>query len=66
MTPGALGEPQQLAFLADEPAIELVELLHEVLDARVVEAHPLEQLDALEFELVVAALSWPRQNLALT
>jgi hypothetical protein len=42
-----LGEPQQPTLLADESAIELVELLDEVLDARAVEAHPLEQLDAL-------------------
>jgi hypothetical protein len=37
----------QPAFLADESAIELVDLLDEVLGARAVEAHPLEQLDAL-------------------
>src|SRR5205823_900774 len=42
-----LSEPQQPALLADEAAIELVELLDEVLDARAVEAHPLEQFDAL-------------------
>jgi hypothetical protein len=42
-----LGEPQQPALLADELAIEPVELLDEVLDARAVEAHPLEQFDAL-------------------
>ncbi len=42
-----LGEPQQPALLADESAIELVELLDEVLDARAAEAHPLEQFDAL-------------------
>jgi hypothetical protein len=38
---------QQPALLADELAIEPVELLDEVLDARAVEAHPLEQFDAL-------------------
>jgi len=36
-----LGEPQQPALLADESAIELIELLDEVLDARAVEGHRL-------------------------
>ena len=42
-----LGEPQQPTLLADESAIKLVDLLDELLDAHTVEAHPLEQLDAL-------------------
>jgi hypothetical protein len=42
-----LGEPQQSALLADESAIKLIDLLDELLDARTVEAHPLEQFDAL-------------------
>jgi hypothetical protein len=42
-----LGEPQQPALLDGESAIELVELLDEMLDARAIEAHSLEQFDAL-------------------
>ena len=42
-----LGEPQQPGFLADESAIKLVALFDELLDARTVQGHPLEQFDAL-------------------
>ena len=42
-----LGEPQQPALRADKSAIKLIDLRDELLDARVVEAHSLEQFDAL-------------------
>src|SRR6516162_10761741 len=60
-----LSEPQQPALLADKSAIKLIDLPDELLDARIVEAHPLEQFDALCSELVVAALSRRWQHRAL-
>ena len=65
MTPALSASRSSLAFLADQPAIDLVELLDKVLDAGVVEAHPLDSLDDLRLELVVAALGRPRQRRAL-
>ena len=44
---GGLGEPQQLALGGDQAAVERVELIDEMLDAAVVEAHALHRLDHL-------------------
>ena len=44
---GVLGQAQQPALLGHEAAVEVVELLDELLDPGVVEAHLLHQLDDL-------------------
>src|SRR5689334_8539459 len=61
----ALREPQQPAFIGDEPAVDLVKLVDEVFDARVVEAHAFDVVNDLRLELLVAPLGYARQRLAL-
>jgi len=45
LDPSALGHSQQFSFLGDKPAIHVVELLDEMFDARIIEAHPLDVVD---------------------
>src|SRR6266576_3446027 len=65
LDPAALGHSQQFSFFGDQPAIHVVELLDEMFDARIVEAHPLDVLDHCRLELLVAAFCRPRQLFAL-
>src|SRR5947208_5127004 len=58
---GGLGQPQQPALFGDKAAVQLVELLDEVLDAGVVEFDLAQGLDNLVLQLVVAALGGARQ-----
>jgi hypothetical protein len=57
--------PALSAFIGDEPTVDFVKLVDEVLDARVVEAHPFDVVDDLRLELLVAPLGYARQRLAL-
>ena len=62
---GVFGQPQQPALLADQAAVDLVELLDQLLDAHVVKSYPFDLPDHFALELVVAALGHAGQRLAL-
>ena len=61
----ALAEPQQLAVEGDEPLVDVVELLDQRIDARLVERQRLHVGDDLVGELLVAALLRGRQRARL-
>src|SRR3982074_3073803 len=52
---GPLGEPHQPAFVADEALVDVVELLDQGIDARLVEPQRLHLGDDLVLELLVFA-----------
>src|SRR6266542_2647238 len=52
----ALGEPHQTALVADEPLVDVVELLDQRVDARLIEPQRLHLADDLVLELLVTAL----------
>ena len=58
----ALGEPHQAALVADEPLVDVVELLDQRIDARLVEPQRLHLGDDVVLELLVAALLRRRQR----
>ena len=60
----AVGQPHQPALQRDEALVDGVELLHQALDARVVERQALDVADDLVAQLVVAALLLARELLA--
>ena len=61
----ALGEPHQAALEADQALVDVVELLDERVDARLVEAERLHLGDDLVLELLVLALLRRRERLVL-
>ena len=61
----AFGEPHHAAFEADQALVDVVELLDERIDARLVEAQRLHLGDDLFLELLVLALLGGRQRRAL-
>ena len=61
----AFRQPHQPAFEADEPLVDVVELLDQRVDARLVEAERLHLGDDLFLELLVLALLRRRQRVAL-
>ncbi len=61
----AFGEPHHAALVADEALVDVVELLDETIDARLVEAQRLHLADDLVLELLVLALLVGRQRAAL-
>ena len=61
----ALGEPHQAALVADEALVDVVELLDQRIDARLVEPQRLHLGDDLFLELLVLALLRGRERLAL-
>ena len=58
----ALGEPHQAALVADEALVDVVELLDQRIDARLVEAQRLHLGDDVVLELLVAALLRGRER----
>ena len=60
----AVGQPHQPALQRDQALVDGVELLHQALDARVVEREALDVADDLVAQLVVAALLLARELLA--
>src|SRR5689334_374725 len=61
----ALGKPHQPALVADETLVDVVELLDERIDARLVQPQRLHLGDDLFLELLVLALLRRRQRVAL-
>ena len=61
----AFGEPHHAAFEADQALVDVVELLDQRIDARLVEAQRLHLGDDLFLELLVLALLGRRQRRAL-
>ena len=61
----ALGEPHQAALVADEPLVDVVELLDQRVDARLIEPQRLHLGDDLFLELLVLALLRRRQRLVV-
>ena len=61
----ALGEPHQPALVADEALIDVVELLDQSVDARLIEPQRLHFLDNVFLELPRLALLRRRQRLVL-
>ena len=61
----ALGQPHQPAFVADQPLVDVVELLDQRIDARLIEPQRLHLLDDLFLELLRLALLRRRQRLVL-
>ena len=61
----AFGEPHQPALVADEPLVDVVELLDQRIDARLVEPQRLHLGDDLFLELLVLALLRGRERVAL-
>src|SRR5579883_669922 len=61
----ALGEPHHAALVADQALVDVVELLDEAIDARLVEAQRLHLGDDLLFQLLVLALLRGRERGAL-
>ena len=61
----AFGQPHQPAFVADQPLVDVVELLDQRVDARLVEPQRLDLLDDLFLELLRLALLRRRQRLVL-
>ena len=59
----ALGEPHQAALVADEALVDVVELLDQRIDARLVEAERLHLGDDVVLELLVAALLRGRERI---
>ena len=51
-----LGEAEEPALVADQALVDVVELLDQAIDARLVEAERLDRGDDLVLELLVAAL----------
>ena len=58
----AFGEPHQPALVLHQPLVDVVELLDQRLDARLVERQRLHRLDELVLQLLVAALLAGRQR----
>ena len=61
----AFGKPHQPALVADQPLVDVVELLDQRIDARLVEPQRLHLGDDLFLELLVFALLRRRQRLVL-
>ena len=61
----ALGEPHQSALVADEALVDVVELLDQGVDARLIEPQRLHLDDDLFLELLVLALLRRRQQLVV-
>src|SRR5436190_20249095 len=61
--PVALGEPHETALVADEPLVDVVKLLDQRVDARLVEPQRLHLADDLVLELLVAALLRRRERI---
>src|SRR6516165_3647084 len=59
----ALGEPHQPALVADQPLVDVVELLHQGIDARPIEPQRFHLGDDLLLELLVAALLRRRERI---
>ena len=59
----ALGEPHQAALVADEALVDVVELLDQRIDARLVEPQRLHLGDDVVLELLVAALLRGRERI---
>ena len=65
MTPWLFGEPHQPPLVADEPLVDVVELLDQGVDARLIEPQRLHLDDDLFLELLVLALLRRRQRLVV-
>ncbi len=61
----ALGQPHQPALVGDQPLVDVVELLDQAIDARLVEPQRLHLADDLFLQLLVFALLRRRQRGAL-
>ncbi len=61
----AFGEPHQAALVADEPLVDVVELLDQRIDARLIKPQRLHLLDDVFLELLRLALLRRRQRLVL-
>src|SRR5215472_4924353 len=61
----AFGEPHQAAFVADQTLVDVVELLDQRVDARLIEPQRLHLADDVVLELLVFALLRGRQRAAL-
>ena len=57
----ALGQPHQAPLVADEALVDVVELLDQRIDARLIEAERLHLGDDVVLELLVAALLYGRE-----
>jgi hypothetical protein len=59
----ALGEPHQAALVADEALVDVVKLLDQRVDARLIEPQRLHLADDVVLELLVAALLRGRERI---